>query len=102
MDNSDRIRNRRRHFHRAQVNFFPTFSEFQRFSRNEEQIIEGAAGVALASMIKKAPEIKGKFVVSILCGGNIDEKTHSKILFDRKKVRKTRIVRSLEEPELIT
>ncbi|CAG5102759.1 Oidioi.mRNA.OKI2018_I69.chr1.g453.t1.cds [Oikopleura dioica] len=69
---------------------------------NEEQIIEGAAGVGLASMIKKAPEIKGKFVVSILCGGNIDEKTHSKILFDRKKVRKTRIVRSLEEPELIT
>ena len=70
------------------------------FSRNEEQMIEGAAGVALASMIKKSPEIKGKFVVAVLCGGNIDEKIHSKILFDRKKVRKTKIIRSLEEPEI--
>jgi threonine dehydratase len=70
------------------------------FLRNEEQTIEGAAGVALASMIKKSPEIKGKFVVAVLCGGNIDEKIHSKILFDRKKVRKTKIIRSLEEPEI--
>ncbi|CBY07108.1 unnamed protein product [Oikopleura dioica] len=67
--------------------------------KNDEQTIEGAAGVALASMIKKSTEIKGKFVVTVLCGGNIDEKIHSKILFDRKKVRKTKIIRSLEEPE---
>ena len=35
-------------------------------------VIEGAAGVAVAAFLQKAPEFKGKRVALILCGGNID------------------------------
>ena len=35
------------------------------------KIIEGAAGVALASFFKRAIELENKTVVIIICGGNI-------------------------------
>jgi threonine dehydratase len=39
--------------------------------KNQRLIIEGAAAVALAVLIKNASEYRGKNVVVILCGGNI-------------------------------
>ncbi|MEM7797836.1 MAG: threonine/serine dehydratase, partial [Chloroflexota bacterium] len=36
------------------------------------QMIEGAAGVAVASLIKQRERLAGKRVVAIICGGNID------------------------------
>jgi threonine dehydratase len=35
------------------------------------KIIEGAAGVALASFFKRAAELENQTVVIIICGGNI-------------------------------
>ena len=39
-----------------------------------KKVIEGSAGVAVASLIKHAKELKGKTVVVVLCGSNIDSK----------------------------
>ena len=41
------------------------------FMETEHQMIEGAAGVAIAGMKKLAPEYQGKKAVIILCGANI-------------------------------
>lgn len=40
-------------------------------ARDEHVIVEGAAGVAMAAMLKKKEEYKGKNVVVLLCGKNI-------------------------------
>jgi len=40
-------------------------------ARHERWIIEGAAGVALASALKSAPAYQGKRVAVVLCGRNI-------------------------------
>lgn len=46
----------------------------------ERIIIEGAAGVALASMIKSAPAYQGKKVAVIVCGRNIDWNLYRSII----------------------
>jgi threonine dehydratase len=42
--------------------------------REKGWVIEGAAGVALAALIKTAERYKGKTVVVLICGGNISER----------------------------
>jgi len=42
--------------------------------REKEWLIEGAAGVALAALLKTAERYKGKTVVVVICGGNISER----------------------------
>jgi threonine dehydratase len=39
----------------------------------EKQLIEGAAGVALAALMKRKDEVSGLKVVVIICGGNISK-----------------------------
>jgi threonine dehydratase len=35
-------------------------------------VIEGAAGVTVAGFLKMAPQLTGKTVALVVCGGNID------------------------------
>lgn len=41
--------------------------------KHHHQIIEGSAGVAVASLLKERDRYKGKKVVIIICGGNVSE-----------------------------
>lgn len=43
----------------------------QAFMAAEEDVIEGAAGVAIAGLLAREKAIKGKNVVVVICGGNI-------------------------------
>lgn len=43
-------------------------------------LLEGAAGVALAGLRKKATELRGKNVVVIICGANVSRETLRKII----------------------
>ena len=44
----------------------------RRFFREEGQLIEGAAGVAVAAFLKMAFDYAGKTVAIVICGGNAD------------------------------
>ena len=44
------------------------------YYKNENQIVEGAAGVAIATFLKIKNHFSRKKVGIILCGGNIDQK----------------------------
>jgi len=44
----------------------------RRFLREEGQVIEGAAGVAVAAYLKNAADYAGKTVAIVICGGNLD------------------------------
>jgi threonine dehydratase len=44
----------------------------------EEDVVEGAAGVAVAGLLARCNEITGKKVVVVICGGNISEETLQK------------------------
>jgi len=46
----------------------------------EHQLIEGAAGVAVASMMKQASALGGQEVVVLICGGNVSRDTLKRIL----------------------
>ena len=41
------------------------------YMKHEHQLIEGAAGTAVAALIKKKEDLKGKNVGVVICGGNI-------------------------------
>jgi threonine dehydratase len=41
--------------------------------KHHHQIIEGSAGVAVASLLKVKDQYKGKKVVVVICGGNVSE-----------------------------
>jgi len=43
-------------------------------------LVEGAAGAAVAGYLKKADELKGKTVVIVICGGNINSKILKEII----------------------
>lgn len=43
----------------------------QAFMAEEEDVIEGAAGVAVAGLLAQRNAVKGKKVVVVICGGNI-------------------------------
>jgi threonine dehydratase len=44
----------------------------RRHFREEGQVIEGAAGVAVAAYLKNAADYAGKTVAIVICGGNLD------------------------------
>ena len=46
----------------------------------ERQLIEGAAGVAIAALLDSASSIRGKKVVVVVCGGNVDRETLRQVL----------------------
>jgi threonine dehydratase len=50
------------------------------FMDSHHQIAEGAAGVAIAAMKKKAAEFQGQNVVAIVCGGNVSRETLRKVI----------------------
>ena len=49
-------------------------SALRLFIETHQKVIEGSAAVAIAAMIKEKKRLKGKNVVVIICGGNIDDK----------------------------
>jgi threonine dehydratase len=52
----------------------------RQFIDYEHQLIEGAAGVAVASMMKQAGALGGQKVVVLICGGNVSRDTLKRIL----------------------
>jgi threonine dehydratase len=48
-------------------------SAMRLYLKCEDEIVEGAAGVAIASLLEKREEIVGKKVVVIVCGGNVSK-----------------------------
>jgi threonine dehydratase len=44
----------------------------RRYHREEGQLIEGAAGVAVAAFLKRAADYAGKAVAIVICGANLD------------------------------
>ena len=41
------------------------------YIENEHQLLEGAAGTAVAALIKMKDKLKGKKTGVVICGGNI-------------------------------
>jgi len=52
----------------------------RRFIDYEHQLIEGAAGVAVASMIRQGDLLGGQTVAVLVCGGNVSRDTLKRIL----------------------
>ena len=52
----------------------------RQFIDYEHQLIEGAAGVALAAMLKQKEMLSGRKVVVLICGGNVSRDTLKRIL----------------------
>ena len=50
------------------------------FIDSHHQLLEGAAGVAIAGMKKVAADFSAKNVVVIICGGNISRETLRKVI----------------------
>ena len=48
--------------------------------REHSEIIEGAAGVAVASLLKTQQRFAGKRLAVVICGGNVDEETWQRVL----------------------
>ncbi len=46
---------------------------------SEGHVIEGAAGVAVAAMLLQKQELRGKKVVTVICGGNISDAVLSEV-----------------------
>ncbi len=60
----------------------------QRFMETEGDIIEGAAGVAIAGLLELGESVRGQNVVVIICGGNISRQKLEQVrdLANRKAV----------------
>lgn len=54
----------------------------RRIWRDENQLIEGAAAVAVAAFVKTATDYAGKTVAVVICGGNADPDFESRIRQD--------------------
>jgi threonine dehydratase len=71
---------------RALVDEFVLVSEaeiaaaMRTFIDYEHQLIEGAAGVALAAMLKQKDALAGRSVVVLICGGNVSRDTLKRVL----------------------
>lgn len=52
----------------------------RRFIDYEQQLIEGAAGVAIAALLEAAESIRGRKVVVVVCGGNVSRETLRNVL----------------------
>ncbi len=44
----------------------------RRIYREHQHLVEGAAGIALGAFLQVAPQYRGRTVVVLLCGGNVD------------------------------
>ncbi len=51
----------------------------RRYMDSESDIIEGAAGVAVAGLLERRNEVAGKTVVVLVCGGNVADETLKRI-----------------------
>jgi threonine dehydratase len=51
----------------------------RRIHREEGQLIEGAAAVAVAAFLKSARDYAGKTVAIVICGGNADPALEARI-----------------------
>ncbi len=51
----------------------------RRYAKSEGQVIEGAAGVAVAGLLEKGAALAGHNVVVIICGGNLSEDVRQRI-----------------------
>jgi len=51
----------------------------RRIYRDDDQLIEGAAAVAVAAFLKSAGDYAGKTVVIVICGGNADPALEARI-----------------------
>ncbi|MDJ0748251.1 MAG: threonine/serine dehydratase [Woeseiaceae bacterium] len=51
----------------------------RRYMDSEGDIIEGAAGVAVAGLLERRREVAGKTVVVLVCGGNVADETLRKV-----------------------
>ena len=51
----------------------------RRIYQQDDQLVEGAAGVAVAAFLKSASDYAGKTVVIVICGGNADPALEAKI-----------------------
>lgn len=67
------------------VDAFVTVSEdeiaaaMRDFMASEGDVIEGAAGVAVAALLKRADAIAGQKVVVVICGGNVTNETLERV-----------------------
>lgn len=52
----------------------------RRVHRQDGELIEGAAGVAVAAFLKAAGDYAGKSVVVVICGGNVEPEFEARIL----------------------
>ena len=51
----------------------------RRYMGSEKDVIEGAAGVAIAGMLERAADVAGKKVVVIICGGNVSDEVLARV-----------------------
>ncbi|MCP4874355.1 MAG: threonine/serine dehydratase [Gammaproteobacteria bacterium] len=58
-------------------------SAMRDIAANERFIIEGSAGVAVASALKTASDYRGKKVAVVICGRNIDLETFRTVILDK-------------------
>jgi threonine dehydratase len=52
----------------------------KQYFESEGQEIEGAAGVAIAAMVKQRAVVRGKNVAVIICGGNVSKSTFESVM----------------------
>lgn len=50
------------------------------YMQAEQQVIEGAAGVAIASLVQEKSSVSGSNVVVVICGGNIAHEKHAAVM----------------------
>tara|TARA_Y100001934_G_C12235739_1_gene717663 strand:+ start:248 stop:1204 length:957 start_codon:yes stop_codon:yes gene_type:complete len=50
------------------------------YIKNEQRLLEGSAGLAVAALIKKQKELRGQKIGVIICGGNISIETIRQVL----------------------
>jgi threonine dehydratase len=50
--------------------------------KHHHQVIEGSAGVAVASIIKQKKKFKGKKIAAVICGSNVSEAVLKKVVCD--------------------
>lgn len=54
-------------------------SAMRRYMDSGNDVIEGAAGVAIAGMLERAAHVAGKKVVVIICGGNVSDEVLARV-----------------------
>ena len=52
----------------------------RRFIAHEGERLEGAAGVAVAALLRQSAKFRGRSVAVIICGGNIDDEQLARVM----------------------